>query len=79
MASNLLPSFQNANWYDLIFQDDDRRYIALSTFGFYQGGVLEVKLSNFLLPMDDIDGTVSNWSFQFICWLCLLSYLSLIF
>lgn len=28
-------------------RDDVRRYIALSTFGFYQGGILDVKLSNF--------------------------------
>uniref|UniRef100_U5ESJ2 Putative g protein-coupled seven transmembrane receptor n=1 Tax=Corethrella appendiculata TaxID=1370023 RepID=U5ESJ2_9DIPT len=28
-------------------RDDVRRYISLSTFGFYQGGILNVKLSNF--------------------------------
>lgn len=44
-----------------MFQEDDRRYIALSTFGFYQGGILEVKLSDFLLPEDDLDGTVSSY------------------
>ncbi|XP_077300928.1 protein GPR107 [Arctopsyche grandis] len=47
----------SAKKHRLRVSDDDRRYIALSTFGFYQGGVLEVKLSNFLLPVDDVDGT----------------------
>ncbi|KAL5277888.1 GPR107 family protein [Megaselia abdita] len=28
-------------------KNDERKYIALSTFGFYQGGILDVKLSNF--------------------------------
>lgn len=28
-------------------QDDYRRYIALSTFGFYQGGILDVRFSQF--------------------------------
>lgn len=31
----------------LEIRNDVRRYIALSTFGFYQGGILDVKLSNF--------------------------------
>ncbi|KXJ76230.1 hypothetical protein RP20_CCG010060 [Aedes albopictus] len=30
-------------------RDDIRRYIPLSTFGFYPGGILDVKLSNFLV------------------------------
>ena len=33
--------------HELKVQDDDRRYIALSTFGFYKGGYLKVKLVNF--------------------------------
>ncbi|XP_017775171.1 PREDICTED: protein GPR107 [Nicrophorus vespilloides] len=31
----------------LEISNDERRYIALSTFGFYKGGVLEVQLENF--------------------------------
>lgn len=30
-----------------LFQNDNRKYIALSTFGFYKGGILDVKLINF--------------------------------
>lgn len=33
-------------------QDDVRRYIALSTFGFYKGGILDVKLHNFQVDPD---------------------------
>lgn len=36
----------------LTIMDDDRHYVALSTFGFYQGGILDVKLENFMLPVD---------------------------
>lgn len=31
----------------LTIKDDKRRYIPLSTFGFYEGGILEVKLTDF--------------------------------
>lgn len=30
----------------LHFQGDERKYIALSTFGFYKGGTLDVQLKN---------------------------------
>ncbi|KAF4532212.1 hypothetical protein B566_EDAN002275 [Ephemera danica] len=40
--------------------NDYRRYIALSTFGFYKGGVLEVKLENF--HVDDFN---DNYMFGF--------------
>ncbi|XP_059619331.1 protein GPR107 [Phlebotomus argentipes] len=33
--------------------DDYRRYIALSTFGFYQGGILDVKFLNFEVPVGE--------------------------
>jgi hypothetical protein len=37
-------------------QNDERKYIALSTFGFYKGGLLEVKLRNFrCTPYDERD------------------------
>lgn len=41
----LIDFFQHL--WNCFFQNDERRYIALSTFGFYQGGILDVKLSNF--------------------------------
>uniref|UniRef100_A0A6B2E7W6 Putative g protein-coupled seven transmembrane receptor n=1 Tax=Phlebotomus kandelakii TaxID=1109342 RepID=A0A6B2E7W6_9DIPT len=34
-------------------KDDFRRYIALSTFGFYQGGILDVKFLNFQVPVGE--------------------------
>ncbi|CAG9761566.1 unnamed protein product [Ceutorhynchus assimilis] len=37
----------SARIHKLEIRNDARRYIALSTFGFYEGGTLEVKLSNF--------------------------------
>ncbi|XP_055714160.1 protein GPR107 isoform X1 [Phlebotomus papatasi] len=37
----------------LEIKDDYRRYIALSTFGFYQGGILDVKFLNFQVPVDE--------------------------
>uniref|UniRef100_A0A1B0D9S6 C2H2-type domain-containing protein n=1 Tax=Phlebotomus papatasi TaxID=29031 RepID=A0A1B0D9S6_PHLPP len=36
-----------------LLADDYRRYIALSTFGFYQGGILDVKFLNFQVPVDE--------------------------
>lgn len=33
----------------LYLQEDFRRYILLSTFGFYQGGILDVKFNKFLV------------------------------
>lgn len=32
-----------------MFQDDYRRYIALSTFGFYRDGILDVRFHDFQL------------------------------
>ncbi|CAD7090007.1 unnamed protein product [Hermetia illucens] len=37
----------NGRKHHLEVRDDTRPYIALSTFGFYQGGILDVKLSSF--------------------------------
>ncbi|XP_050541408.1 protein GPR107 [Daktulosphaira vitifoliae] len=34
---------------------DDRRYIALTTFGFYKGGLLNVAIRNFYMPKSNID------------------------
>lgn len=37
-----------------MLQKDTRRYIALSTFGFYKGGMLDVNLMNFKAkPLDE--------------------------
>uniref|UniRef100_A0A6M2DWI2 Putative g protein-coupled seven transmembrane receptor n=1 Tax=Xenopsylla cheopis TaxID=163159 RepID=A0A6M2DWI2_XENCH len=51
----------------LEIKDDSRRYIALSTFGFYQGGILDVRLQKFHMSEQinkeigfSIDRTTSN-------------------
>jgi hypothetical protein len=36
-----------------VFQDDYRRFIALSTFGFYKGGQLEVNFEDFHTNQQD--------------------------
>ncbi|PSN53305.1 Protein GPR107 [Blattella germanica] len=45
-----------ARIHKLEIKNDARRYIALSTFGFFKGGMLDVKLHNFhATPFDDRD------------------------
>lgn len=56
VLNRFFPEFQKLL---LIFQNDERRYIALSTFGFYQGGILDVKLSNFQIDPGQRKGIVS--------------------
>lgn len=34
----------------LLLSDDERHYVELTTFGFFQGGVLDVRMVNFMLP-----------------------------
>ncbi|CAH0401851.1 unnamed protein product [Chilo suppressalis] len=34
----------------LLLLDDERHYVELTTFGFFQGGILDVKMVNFMLP-----------------------------
>jgi len=41
-------------------QNDDRRFIAFSTFGFYPGGLLEVEIMDFYLPPNSLQETVSK-------------------
>lgn len=41
-------------------QNDIRRYIALSTFGFYQKGKLDVKMTDFQIEDGNLDDTVSH-------------------
>lgn len=43
-----------------MLQKDVRRYIALSTFGFYKGGTLDVNLTNFKADPFDENAVVSN-------------------
>ncbi|XP_018572294.1 protein GPR107 [Anoplophora glabripennis] len=43
----ICTALSSARIHNLEITNDARRYIALSTFGFYTGGVLEVKLINF--------------------------------
>lgn len=54
-------------------QNDIRRYIALSTFGFFQKGILDVKLTNFQIE-DNVAGEVSRRIFvgDLIDWLYLM-------
>ncbi|XP_011556070.3 protein GPR107 [Plutella xylostella] len=40
----------------LALTDDDRRYVDLTTFGFYQDGILDVHLVNFKLPSGPVQG-----------------------
>lgn len=42
------------------FQGDDRRYIELTDFGFFEGGLLEVKIEDFYLPPINQNETVSK-------------------
>lgn len=43
-----------------MLQKDVRRYISLSTFGFYKGGTLDVNLTNFKAEPFDENAVVSN-------------------
>ena len=45
---------------DVLLQDDERRYVDLTTFGFFQGGVLDVKMVNFMMPSGPVYGEVSS-------------------
>ncbi|KAG8221817.1 hypothetical protein J437_LFUL002819 [Ladona fulva] len=64
----LLSQFCAGRIHKLEIQNDVRKYIALSTFGFYEGGLLNVKLINFhAYPFKDsavygfsLDRTVSD-------------------
>ncbi|KAJ9591309.1 hypothetical protein L9F63_002159, partial [Diploptera punctata] len=47
MIINIAFHFSCARIHKLDIKDDGRKYIAISTFGFYEGGMLDVKLHNF--------------------------------
>ncbi|CAH2226878.1 jg20379 [Pararge aegeria aegeria] len=36
--------------------DDERHYVDLTTFGFYEGGILDVHVINFMLPSGPVYG-----------------------
>ncbi|XP_022833084.1 protein GPR107 [Spodoptera litura] len=40
----------------LHLSDDERRYVDLTTFGFFKGGVLDVKLVDFMMPSGPVYG-----------------------
>ncbi|CAK1588495.1 unnamed protein product [Parnassius mnemosyne] len=40
----------------LPLMDDERHYVDLTTFGFFQGGVLDVRMINFMLPSGPVVG-----------------------
>jgi hypothetical protein len=45
--ANVLLLSKHLTQFSLWLQNDDRKYIALSTFGFYKDGLLKVNLTNF--------------------------------
>ncbi|XP_013149519.1 PREDICTED: protein GPR107 [Papilio polytes] len=46
----------NGRIHKLPLLDDERHYVDLTTFGFFQGGVLDVRMLNFKLPSEPILG-----------------------
>ncbi|XP_060862331.1 protein GPR107 [Metopolophium dirhodum] len=46
-----------ARIHTLPIHNDDRRFIALTTFGFFRGGLLEVEIVDFYLPPDSLNET----------------------
>ncbi|XP_021185798.3 protein GPR107 [Helicoverpa armigera] len=40
----------------LHLSDDERRYVDLTTFGFFKGGILDVKMVNFMMPSGPVYG-----------------------
>ncbi|XP_063838040.1 protein GPR107 [Ostrinia nubilalis] len=40
----------------LVLSDDERHYVELTTFGFFQGGILDVHMVNFKLPSGPVNG-----------------------
>lgn len=54
---------------NFLFQNDTRKYIPLSTFGFYAGGVLSVNLTQFQsVPFkeDDVFGFSLDKTFRYV-------------
>lgn len=41
-----------------MLQEDERRFVDLTTFGFFKGGILDVKLVNFMMPHGPVYGEV---------------------
>ncbi|GAB0092225.1 protein GPR107 [Sergentomyia squamirostris] len=52
MCLIFIPSIYGRK-HHLEVRDDYRRYIALSTFGFFEGGILDVKFLNFQVPVGE--------------------------
>ncbi|KAI5730604.1 protein GPR107 isoform X1 [Diaphorina citri] len=57
----LLSSYTQARIHKLTINNDDRKYIALSTFGFYKGGILNINLINF----ESFPSAQENYTFGF--------------
>lgn len=49
-----------------ILKDDGRRYVDLTTFGFFKGGILDVEMVNLRLPSGPVQGEVSVFSLFWI-------------
>ncbi|VVC39955.1 Hypothetical protein CINCED_3A025458 [Cinara cedri] len=57
LAAVLFVVQVTARIHTLHIDNDDRRYIALTRFGFFQGGMLEVEIKDFHLPLANINET----------------------
>ncbi|KAF9791492.1 hypothetical protein SFRURICE_010966 [Spodoptera frugiperda] len=45
---------------EIAVQDDERRYVDLTTFGFFKGGILDVKMVDFMMPSGPVYGEIRN-------------------
>lgn len=59
-----------------LFQDDYRRYIPLSTFGFYIDGLLNVKLLDFRVKIGNENDVVSTLALFHLWIILILSFLN---
>ncbi|KAL3275846.1 hypothetical protein HHI36_020587 [Cryptolaemus montrouzieri] len=52
----LLGFLASAKIHSITLKNDNRKYIALSSFGFYQGGLLDIKLERFKITPENASG-----------------------
>ncbi|KAL3275843.1 hypothetical protein HHI36_020585 [Cryptolaemus montrouzieri] len=52
----LLGFLASAEIHSITLKNDNRKYIALSSFGFYQGGLLDIKLERFKITPENASG-----------------------
>ncbi|KAL0902188.1 hypothetical protein ABMA27_000120 [Loxostege sticticalis] len=56
ICSMLIIATVSGRIHKLLLSDDERHYVELTTFGFFQGGVLDVRMVNFMLPSGPVYG-----------------------